>query len=141
MSISQSDDSFERRIEALGRDFNIAFFQGEVTRHPENIEAWILLGEDLTRAGRYEDGMRVDEHLVRLRPEHPTFHYNLACSLALLGCEERALSSLEHAIDLGYRDDEFMEGDEDLAAIRSNPRFNKLLRRIREDTADGMSSI
>ena len=42
---------------------------------------------------------------VALLPDDPTWHFNLACSLAYFAKrEEEAFDELEKAIDLGFRD-------------------------------------
>ena len=83
---------------------------------------------NLTMKGRLQDGLVVDEKLVAVRPTDPTAHYNLACRYALLKQRDKAIHTLRKAVELGYRDFEFMQEDHDLDSIRKDPRFRKLLR-------------
>lgn len=115
----------------LGQDFLCEFLEVDLARHPENVDALAELGQVYTRLGRWSDGLVVDRRLVDLLPENPTAHYNLGCSLALLGQIEEALSSLERSVELGYDDPQFMQQDEDLVRLRSEPRFLALLERLR----------
>jgi len=47
---------------------------------------------------------------------------------ALLKQRDNAITTLRKAVELGYRDFEFMRDDHDLDSIRKDPRFGKLLR-------------
>ena len=65
---------------------------------------------------------------VKLLPDDPTWHYNLACSLAYFSNHaEEALDELERAVDLGFRDREMIEQDTDLKRLSALPRFKELL--------------
>jgi hypothetical protein len=57
-------------------------------------------------------------------------HYNLACSLAILGEVGEALDALEEAVRLGYDDADFLQRDEDLANLREEARFRALVTRL-----------
>ena len=121
----------ENRLERLGLEFLADFLGRALARHPDNFAALSELADLLTRLGRLEEGLAADQRLVHLAPDDPTVHYNLACSLALLGRAQAALDALERAIALGYRDPEHMSDDEDLASVRSHPRFQALLASLR----------
>lgn len=65
---------------------------------------------------------------VKLLPDDPTWHYNLACSLAYFpNRSEEAFDELELAIDLGFRDDQTIAADNDLKRLKSKPRYRELL--------------
>ena len=65
---------------------------------------------------------------VGLLPDDPTWHYNLACSLAYFANRsEEAFSELEIAIDLGFRDVEAIKNDLDLKRLEKKPRYKELL--------------
>lgn len=64
---------------------------------------------------------------VELLPDDPTWHYNLACSLAYYKNSKAALDELETAIDLGFRDVEAIKNDNDLKRISSDKRFSELV--------------
>jgi tetratricopeptide (TPR) repeat protein len=104
----------------------IAFLEAAIRRDPENVDAMAELGHAYTAHGRYEDGLRLDERLVGLLPDHPIVHYNLGCSLALLGRREAALEAIEEAVARGFDDLGVMLNDEDLASLRDEERFQQL---------------
>ncbi len=111
------------------RKFEIQFFERILSRWSEFPEVMFRLGNLYTQTGRYQEGADVDRRLTDLRPDDPIVHYNLACSLALLGRPDDAFASLERAMVLGYRDFAYMDKDPDLAPVREDPRYRDLRRR------------
>jgi len=88
--------------------FEIGFFESVLRRQPRYAEVIEILGGLYTKAGRVADGLRMDRLLVRLQPTNATAFYNLACSLALCQRKTAALHSLRQAVELGYRDFDWM---------------------------------
>ena len=109
-------------------DFEIDFFGGILERYGDYVDVLRVQGNNLTLKGRYGEGLQIDKQLVRLRPNDPLAHYNLACSYALLKRTEHAIKILRRAIELGYRDFRYLKEDRDLDSIRHDPRFRQLLR-------------
>jgi tetratricopeptide (TPR) repeat protein len=117
-------------LDALGTDFLCEFLEVEVERHPENLAALGELGQLYTKTARYEKGLAIDRRLVALRPDDSTAHYNLACSLALLGQAEEALDELDRSVALGYEDLEHLLSDEDLESLRETARFRAIAQAL-----------
>lgn len=70
---------------------------------------------------------------VKLLPDDPTWHYNLACSLAYFAKREtEAFDELEKAIDLGFRDADAIAADTDLKRLAKSPRHAELVEYARE---------
>ncbi|MGD1032411.1 MAG: hypothetical protein ABSA05_14880 [Opitutaceae bacterium] len=111
--------------------FEIGFYESILRRDPRYVEVIEILGGLYTKAGRIADGLRMDRRLVRLQPENPTAHYNLACSLALCRRPTAALRSLRQAVDLGYRDFKWMLHDPDLESLKRRPSFIELLDQLK----------
>jgi hypothetical protein len=65
---------------------------------------------------------------VELKPEDGVAHYNLACSLAVLGIVDDALAELWLAFDMGYDDVLHLESDPDLESLRHLPGYVELLQ-------------
>jgi hypothetical protein len=95
--------------EKLRRQFMVALKEGDT-----------ISMEDACRKG------------VALLPDDPTWHYNLACSLAYFKNPEPAFDELEKAIDLGFRDADAIERDNDLRRIANKPRFRELVEYARQ---------
>jgi tetratricopeptide (TPR) repeat protein len=112
-------------------DLEIEFLEGVVRRDPSYVDALQILGDDLTRRGRYTDGLKVDERLARLRPEDALIYYNLACSYSLIQQYEAALAALDQAINLGYRDFKWMAQDPDLKNLREHEDYKRIRAKVR----------
>ncbi len=111
--------------------FEMAFFESVLRRAPQYTEVIEILGGLYTKHGRIADGLRMDRRLVRLLPENATAHYNLACSLALSKRKVDALRSLQRAVELGYRDFDWMAQDPDLEDLKEHPEFTALLDQLK----------
>lgn len=77
--------------------------------------------------------------MEKLREKHPQsaeLAYNMGCALALLGRPDDALKSLQRAADSGWWEIRNAAADEDLAALRGRPDFEKFLARTRETKFD-----
>src|SRR5688572_29844621 len=84
-------------------DFELEFYDRILERFPNYVDVLRVQGNNLTLKGRFAEGLQIDKRLVRLRPEDPLAHYNLACSYALLKRADHAIKTLRRAIELGYR--------------------------------------
>jgi predicted Zn-dependent protease len=107
--------------------FEVAFFEDLHDRLPKDLRVVSILAQLYTQTGRYDCGLKLDRKLVRMVPEDPVLHYNLACSLALKERKREAVNALQHAIDLGYCDFVWMREDPDLESLRSYAPFQSLL--------------
>lgn len=117
-------------------DVEISFLEGLVRRDPAYVEALQILGDDYTKRGRVEEGLRVDQKLSQLEPQNPLVFYNLACSFSLAGKLDEAAQAVESAIDLGYRDFKWLARDPDLKALRKHPHYARLREKIRRMNSD-----
>jgi Flp pilus assembly protein TadD len=111
----------------LGRQFQISVYEAHLASTPEDADVLESLGHLLTRSGRLAEGLAADKRLVELKPDEPVAHYNLACSLALVGDAAGALECLRKALTMGFRDVPFIRKDRDLMSLRGDPRFESLL--------------
>lgn len=108
-------------------DFELSFFESLHRRMPKDVQVASILAHIYTKAGQIDSGLKMDRKLVRLDPEDPTAHYNLACSLCLKGRNAEAVDVLRTAISFGYKDFDWMQHDPDLNGIHDYPRFRQLL--------------
>jgi tetratricopeptide (TPR) repeat protein len=119
------------RDEKRNLDVEISFMEGVIGRDPAYVEALQILGDDYTKRGRFEDGLKIDEQLAALRPHDPTVLYNLACSYSLTGRAEEAFAFLERALAAGYSDFKWMAQDPDLEALRKHPHYERVRAKIK----------
>lgn len=111
-------------------DFEVSFFETLHRRMPKDVRIAAMLAHLYTETGRVDQGLRIDRKLVRLIPEDPTVHYNLACSLALKNRKADALKSLKTAITFGYSDFVWMRHDPDLTNLHDYHGFRKLCNEL-----------
>ena len=119
------------RVPKSDPQFEIAFYESILGRDPNYSDVIELLGGLYTKQGRIADGLRMDRKLVKLQPANATAHYNLACSLALTKRTRDALRSLRQAVELGYRDFDWMQQDPDLEELKEHPDFVALLGQLK----------
>jgi tetratricopeptide (TPR) repeat protein len=120
------------RGEQRDLDTKIEFIEGLVRRDPNYVDALQILGDHYTQRGRITEGLKVDERLARLEPGNPLVFYNLACSYSLSGELDQAAASLEKALQLGYRDFDWLAKDPDLRKLRANAAFDDLKAKIKQ---------
>ncbi len=114
-------------MKTVDHDFEIGFFESILKRDPRDTSVIELLANLYTKTGRIDEGLKMDRKMVRLRPENPVAHYNLACSLALKNRKAEAVKSLRTAIENYYRDWEWLVRDPDLKNLHDYPKFKTLL--------------
>lgn len=101
---------------------------------PPNPEERRLLA-DAQGAMQSKDWKRAAESFSKLaeaNPADPSHAYNLACCLALIGEEDRALDALEKAVENGFRNARHTAEDPDLVGLHDRPEFERLLAAMRD---------
>jgi tetratricopeptide (TPR) repeat protein len=121
----------KRSANNAGPDWEIAFYEDVLKRHPDYVEVLHQLGSLYTSSSMYAKGLKVDQRLAKLREDDPIVRYNLACSYALLKQADKAFAALAEAIELGYTDADHMDKDEDLDNVRHDPRYAEAVARMR----------
>jgi len=120
------------RQELRDLDQEILFLEGLIRREANYVEALQILGDDYTRRGRYAEGLGIDVRLSKLRPTDSLVHYNLACSYSLMEQLDRAIATLEAALDLGYSDFKWLAQDPDLENVREHAAYKKIQAKVRQ---------
>jgi tetratricopeptide (TPR) repeat protein len=94
-------------------------------------QAWKVYEEE-----DYERGLELVEQACELTPNDSRVLYYLACFHALLGHNEKALDSLDQAVDGGFYCPRHISNDPDLESIRSDDRYGAALARARQKAAE-----
>ncbi|MCM8819188.1 MAG: hypothetical protein NC925_00110 [Candidatus Omnitrophica bacterium] len=110
----------------------ILFYENLIKERPDFIQALISLGNAYTQRGFYQEGLEIDKKLVKLKPDDPIVHYNLACSLSLVGEIEESLKELKKAILLGYDEFDYILIDKDLENLRKSPLFKDFFSKLKK---------
>jgi beta-lactamase regulating signal transducer with metallopeptidase domain/tetratricopeptide (TPR) repeat protein len=113
-------------------------FEQYARAHPNKGRAWFNLGFASLAGDRPEAAVEAFGEALKLDYRKPTTLYNLACSYARLDQKDQAFDFLFKALDAGFDATGTLRGDEDLDALRGDPRFRKALEiaRAREKSED-----
>jgi tetratricopeptide (TPR) repeat protein len=124
-------------LDDIAAEFQIKLYETALALGRESLSLTVELAELYTQVGRYQDGLILDRNLVERDPDNPVFHYNLACSLSLVGQTDPAFLVLDQAIELGFRDFKLLLEDRDLKNLHADPRWKQLVSRITRGTNPG----
>ncbi len=94
---------------------------------PADAEAWLGLGRTLHTLRRYDEAIAAHREAMKGAPQRPKALFNLACEYALTGMRDEAIALAAQAVESGYRERWSYENDADLATVRDDPRFRKLV--------------
>jgi len=104
----------------------IAIFEGQVKKVPEDARARVLLAGDYSMQGRFDDAKRELDMAISLRPDDTMILYNSACAFCLMNRADDALNAIRKAWEAGFRDPIWTRQDPDLALLHGNPEFERL---------------
>lgn len=94
------------------------------------------LMRELFARGDYVTAVAALQVATAAGSDSPATWYNLACAQARTGAKRDALASLSKSLDHGLPQPLQMETDADLAALRGEPEFARLLERARQLAAE-----
>ena len=100
-------------------------------REPANAQAWFLLAHAQHNLKKYREAITAYAECDKLGYAPQVTKYNVACAYALLGERDQAFAWLEKAVAAGFNDVPTLKSDDDLASLRADARFAKLI-----ETAD-----
>jgi dienelactone hydrolase len=98
--------------------------------HPDDGTAWLRLGLSQAHTSQPAAAQKSLEKAISLGGSQAVDLYNVACGYALLGQKDRALDALERAVAGGFRNRRLLERDDDLASLRGDERFQRILARL-----------
>ncbi len=96
--------------------------------HPDDARALYLGAGILARIGDRERSFDWARRALAIDPEETSILYNVACVYALLGLSEQSIAFLEKVMEHGTFYKNWAEKDSDLDSLRSNSRFQALLK-------------
>ena len=100
---------------------------------PDDAIAWYRRGYALHALEDYVSAIEANKQAAKFDAVKAKALYNLACALTLTDRSDEALSALERAINAGFKDAHLLKTDPDLAAIRNDPRFARLVEKIAKE--------
>jgi non-specific serine/threonine protein kinase/serine/threonine-protein kinase len=101
-------------------------------QHRDTQETLLTLAESMSRLGRYAQAealyLSTIDKIERLpKADLAIPWYNFACLATVSGHSKDALDYLERAVQLGFANPEGMKAEEDLRALRNEPRFGQIV--------------
>lgn len=114
-------------LETGHADGAIATYRSLVAQDANDTAAWMGLARALHSAKRYEEAIPAFERAAQSSEQRGPAWFNIACAYALLGRREQAIDAAVRAVEAGFRTRHFFEHDDDLNAVREDPRFQALL--------------
>ena len=113
-----------------------ALLKQVVEADDENGRAWQLYGYSLHMDGKLDDAIKVHERTAKFAQFKGISLYNLGCAHALKKDTDKCLGFLKKAVDAGFDDVEQFESDADLAFVKKDPRFVRLIKVMKGEPVD-----
>ncbi len=113
----------------------VASFRKLTEVDPKDARAWHMLGYSLHAQGKLDEALVVHEKAATFPEVGGVASYNCACVHALRGDKEKAIAWLEKAADKGFGNVEHIENDSDMDGLRSDPRFQKVIAKMKTNPA------
>ncbi|HXW97039.1 MAG TPA: protein kinase [Gemmatimonadales bacterium] len=118
----------EEALAVLRRGQQVA--ERHLELNPDDARALYLGAGALMQLGERERAMDWARRAHAIDPEDSGVLYNVACVYALGGMKDEAIQGLDQAIRNGFGHKEWLENDSDFDSIRSDPRFQELLKKL-----------
>lgn len=111
-------------------------FEAVLKEVPDQPFAWHLLGFSYHSQGDYDKALKAHEKAASFDETKTEATYNIACVYSLKKEQDKAFEYLHKAITAGFRDMTYFETDTDLDNLRKDPRFKKILARVKNKGAE-----
>lgn len=110
-------------------DGAIAAAKALLEKEPRQPQAWQLMGDAHYNLRQYRESAENYDRAGESGYNAAFSYYNAGCAWALAGERDRALTSLERAVATGFLTNRRgMADDPDLASLKDDPRFQKLVQ-------------
>lgn len=107
-------------------------YESDPPPHEEKgFETYFREGIERIKAREYEKAIAAFTKAIELNPLESAAYYNIACCYSLMEKKAEALEWLQRAVENGWDDFEHTEQDADLANIRAEPAYLKIIADMR----------
>ena len=114
----------------------IKVYQSFLRDHPESGRAWFNLGYALHYSSEHTRAIEAFERAIQLDYKPPTSMYNIACANSMMVRKDAAFEWLEKAAHAGFELENYIQGDQDLDNLRTDPRFARFMERSNDHHKD-----
>jgi beta-lactamase regulating signal transducer with metallopeptidase domain/Tfp pilus assembly protein PilF len=94
---------------------------------------WYSRGMKLHNDERYDEAIEAFRHAIEEGTRVDAATYNIACGYARKGDAERSVEWLRKSLSEGFELSSYIDKDDDLDGVRSDPRFVELRRNLRAE--------
>ena len=109
------------------------FVQASNKRHgPRDGDDWYGRGMEFHNDENYREAIAAFAKSIELGRKEAASSYNIACGYALLGEPDRAFEWLKRAMDAGFDLSHYIDHDDDLDSLKSDPRWAEWRRLARQ---------
>jgi serine/threonine protein kinase/Tfp pilus assembly protein PilF len=134
MLLGQTYFALGRKLEGEAvRQRALRIIEKHLELHPDDARALYLGAAGLFQVGQKERALQWARRALSVDPDDPMVLYNVACSYALQGLSDEAIACLEKVMahsSSGSLHKVWAEQDSDLDSLRSDSRFQALLKSI-----------
>jgi adenylate cyclase len=129
--VAQIYEGMGRASEARSsRRKGIELAEKHLENNPKDARAVYMGANGLAALGDKKKAMDWAERALAMGPKDSMLLYNVGCIYSLLGQHDSAFNCLEQSIAHGLTQKGWFENDDNLAPLRSEPRFQELLRQL-----------
>ncbi|HXX81926.1 MAG TPA: tetratricopeptide repeat protein [Thermodesulfovibrionales bacterium] len=104
-------------------------FTEALRKYPNYADAYIGRAGAFALQKKFNEAGEDLKKALEISPDNPIVHYNFAALYSLQNQSDRALESLDRALDLGFKDYAFLLKDPDLNNVRAHKDFIKILQK------------
>jgi len=120
---------FQKAVYTTNPDEQVHDYQKALEVDPGYTQAQHNLASVYYRKGLFRKSIAMYETLIRGGHAYYQTFYDLACCYARVGDNEHAVKALTRSFQKGFKDRKLIDRDEDLAAVRATPDYQRLAAR------------
>jgi tetratricopeptide (TPR) repeat protein len=102
-------------------------YRAMTVEDPKDGFAWYRLGTSLQSSGQLDAAIDAAKRATEFPDVRADAHFNIACAYARQGKSDAAIEQVQRAVAAGFKAKWALNGDPDLASIRSDARFQKIV--------------